>query len=92
LVQNTNERDSPETIAHNVKDVATACNEEQLHDEVVQRNPAEQQVEIARHENASIKGLCFEGYTWASVQLVHLERWVLPDLDMTASFAFYAPK
>lgn len=36
LVQGTNERDSPETIAHNVKDIATASNEEQLHDEVVQ--------------------------------------------------------
>lgn len=50
----TRTKDSPETVFHNVEDVGTACNEEQLHDEVVQRNPTEEQVKVARHKNASI--------------------------------------
>lgn len=84
--------DSPEAIFHDVEDVATARNEKQLHDEVVERNPAEEQVKIARHENTGVEGLGLERYTWRILSAIVATKWALADLDMTASFVFYAAK
>jgi hypothetical protein len=53
---------APETVLHEVQDIAAARNEENLHEEVIQRDPAEGEVQIAGNEDKDIEGLCFEGY------------------------------
>jgi len=53
-------QDSPVTVAHKVEDVATAGDEEQLHDRVVEGYVAEEEIGIARHEDRHIESLSFE--------------------------------
>ena len=48
---------------HEVEDVAAATNEEQLHDEVIQRDPFPEQVEVARDEDRNVESLSLEGDT-----------------------------
>lgn len=52
-----------ETVFHEVEDVTTAANEENLHHEIVNRYPAEQQVDVACHEHKGVESLCLEGNT-----------------------------
>jgi len=47
---------------HKVEDVAAAGDEEQLHDGIVDRYIAEEQVEIACQKDPHVETLCFERY------------------------------
>ena len=42
---------------HEVKDVATACDEEQLHDGVVQRHITEEEIKVAGDEDHDVESL-----------------------------------
>lgn len=54
----------PEPEFHEVEDVAAAADEEQLHGEVVQGNPAPQKVQIPSDEYHDIQNLRFERDAW----------------------------
>jgi len=54
----------PEPDFHEIEDVTGAADEEQLHGEVVQRNPGPQQVQVASDEYNDIQSLRFERDAW----------------------------
>ena len=61
---------------HEVEDVATACDEENLHDEVVKRHPFVKQVKVARDEHGRVERLRLERDTCS-----HVEHFVLCGRD-----------
>lgn len=67
--------------AHEVENVAAASNEEQFHQEVVQRDPAVYQIEVACHEDRNIQGLCLERYTFPLISKIARLRQDQPGGD-----------
>lgn len=60
---------------HQVQNVRAATDEEDLHDCVVQRNPAAQkEVDISSTEHGEVKSLCFVGDTWKPTMRLCLFR------------------
>jgi len=47
-------------VFHEVEDVDAAANEKELHNGVVHRHEAEEEVEVTRDEDSYVEGLCFE--------------------------------
>jgi hypothetical protein len=47
-------------VLHKEEDVATAADEKDLHDGVVEGHPSIEEVNIARHKNYHVEGLGFE--------------------------------
>ncbi len=62
-------RYAPETILHEVENVAAADNEEQLHHKVVYGDPAVQEVKITCDKNGDIECLSFERYAYARASI-----------------------
>jgi len=48
---------------HEVENIATAGDEEQLHERVVHGYVVVKKVEISCNEDTNVEGLCFKGYT-----------------------------
>jgi len=51
---------TPEAELHEIENVTAASNEEDLHDKVVQRDPAEQEVDVAHEKDEDVERLCLE--------------------------------
>lgn len=58
------EQNSPVTVAHEIENVTTAGDEEQLHGGIVYGDVAKEEIRIARHKDRYIESLRFERYTY----------------------------
>lgn len=68
-------RDAPVLVFHEVEDIATAPNEENLHEEIVQRDPfAGKDVKVSGNENGDVERLCLERDTCIQPRNPHLYR------------------
>ena len=54
---------------HKVEDIDATANEEELHNGVVQRYEAEEEVKVTRDEDSHVETLCFEWYAWMEKRL-----------------------
>lgn len=50
----------PEAELHEIEDVTAASNEEDLHDKIVQGDPAEEEVDVAHEKDEDVERLCLE--------------------------------